>query len=116
MALACGMTGGMREFRRCVSKRVMSKTAWTEAPPSRAATEWKGHLIEISMARGREYAARKEFLRLCFPGYWRHSERSDFCRGAHFKRLKAERLLKLAIANRVIQSMYSHSHSIKKYP
>ena len=39
--------GGMRKFRRCVREHVMSKIAWTEAPPSR----WKDY----------HYAALEDF-------------------------------------------------------
>ena len=49
VALACGMTGSM--------------SAWTEAPPSR-------EVIEFFMARGLDYAARRELVRLCLLGDW----------------------------------------------
>ena len=81
----------MRKFRRCDLEHVMSKIAWTEAPPSRAVTEWKEHFVEIFMARGLDYAARRDLL----PGDWRLSERIDFCLVAHLERFKEGRLLKL---------------------
>ena len=41
VALACGMTGRMRKFCKCVREHVMSKIAWTEAT-----TEQGGHRVE----------------------------------------------------------------------
>ena len=98
----CGMTGSTRKFRGCVRDHVMRKIAWTETPPSRAATEWKEHMIEFFKARGLD---NTELLRLCLQGVLQHSERIDICLGVHLKRFKEERLLKLAIAKGFIQSM-----------
>ena len=53
---------GVRKFRRCVREHVMSKIALAEPPPTRVASEWKEHVIEIFMARGLGCAARRELL------------------------------------------------------
>ena len=51
-----------RRRRATASLRVSeSKIVWSAAPPSRAAR--KEHMIEIFMARGLDYAARRERLR-----------------------------------------------------
>ena len=104
----------MRKLRRSFREHVMSEIAWTETPQRRTATEWKEHMIEILMARGPDFAARGELLRLCLPGDSRHSECVDFCFWAHLKRFNGERLLKLSIASGVIPSVCGHRN--KKYP
>ena len=49
MAQECGITGCMKKFRKSVREHVISHITWTDAPPSRAATEWKGHGSKSSL-------------------------------------------------------------------
>ena len=105
IALACGAPGAMKKFRRCVREYVMAKIDLACGPPSSDAVKWKDAMIDLFMARGPDIVARRALVRMCLPCDWRDTEKIGFVLGGEVSQFKEHRLLKLAIANGVVQSL-----------
>ena len=78
MALGLQLTGNMQKFRRCVIEDIRSRMVWKHGTPSQSATAFRRHVLDLFLARGPDYRARRASLQVYLSGDWRNQQHVEY--------------------------------------
>ena len=78
MALSLAASSYMRKFRQCLIDVVEERLVFLHGRPPHSAVEYRQHAMDLFLARGPDWRARRSMLALVLPGDWRNEDQVEY--------------------------------------